>query len=91
MPSPRFSPKVAKLLSLQFRLIPVLMLGALAFVLYHTRANRSAETGGIDPINTFITWFALIVVFGALIAIQLIFGKQMASEAKGERRGVKSW
>jgi len=91
VPSPRFSPKVAKLLALQFRVIPVLMLGVLAFLLYHTRANESAETGGIDPINTFITWFAFIVVFGALIAIQLIFGKQMASEAKGERRGVKSW
>ena len=91
MPSPRFSPKIAKLLALQFRVLPLVLLGVLAFLLYHTRPNDSADTGGIDPINTFITWFALIVVFGALIAIQLIFGKQMASEAKGERRGVKSW
>jgi hypothetical protein len=34
---------------------------------------------------------AFIVVGGALIAIHLIFGRQMASEAKGERRGVRSW
>ncbi len=91
MPSPRLSPKIARLLALQMRLIPLLLLGALAFVLYHTRPNQSAETGGIDPINTFITWMAFIVVFGALIAIHLIFGRQLSSEAKGERRGVKSW
>ena len=91
MPSPRLSPKIARLLTLQLRLIPLALLAALAFLLYHTRPNQMGTTGGLDPINTFITWMAFIVVFGALIAIHLIFGKQMASEAKGERRGVKSW
>ena len=91
MPSPRLSPKVAKLLALQFRAIPLLLLVLLAFLLWHTRPNHMGDVGGIDPINTFITWMAFIVVFGALIAIQLIFGKQLASEARGERRGVKSW
>ncbi len=91
MPSPRLSPKIAKLLAIQMRLIPLGLLALLAFVLYNTRPNDSADVGGLDPINTFITWFAFIVVFGALIAIHLIFGKQLSSEAKGERRGVQSW
>ena len=91
MPSPRFSPKIAKLLSLQFRLTPLLLLGVVGFLFYHTRPNRMGEMGGIDLINTFITWMAFVVVVGALIAIHLIFGKQMSSEARGERRGVKSW
>ena len=91
MPSPRLSPKIARLLSLQFRVIPLVLLGLLAYLLYQTRPNYMGTAGGIDPINTFLTWFAFIVVFAALIAIQLIFGRQMSSEAKGERRGVNSW
>ena len=91
MPSPRLSPKVARLLAIQMRLIPLAILAVLAFLLYHTRPNYMGTTGGIDPINTFITWMAFIVVFGAVIAIHLIFGRQLAGEGKGERRGVKSW
>ncbi len=91
MPSPRLSPNIARLLAVLMRLVPLGLLGALAFVLYHTRPNDSADVGGIDPINTFITWFAFIVVFAALIAIHLIFGRQLSSEARGERRGVNSW
>ena len=91
MPSPRLSPKIAKLLAIQMRIIPLGILAALAFLLYHTRPNAMGTTGGLDPINTFITWMAFIVVFGAIIAIHLIFGRQLSSEAKGERRGVKSW
>ena len=91
MPSPRLSPKFAKLLTLQFLVTCLAMLGALAFLLYHTRPNHMGTTGGIDPINTFITWMAFIVVFGALIAIQLIFARQTRSESLGERRGVESW
>ena len=91
MPSPRLSPKIAKLLAIQMRLVPLGLLAVLAFVLYNTRPNRMGTDGGLDPVNTFITWFAFIVVFGALIAIHLIFGRQLSSEAKGERRGVKSW
>ncbi len=91
MPSPRLSPKFARLLALQFRTTPILLIALLAFLLYETRPNHMGSTGGIDPVNTFLTWFAFIVVFGALIAIQLIFGKQMSSESRGERRGVKSW
>jgi hypothetical protein len=91
VPSPRLSPKIAKLLSLQMRLIPLALLALLGFLLYQTRPNQVGSTGGIDPINTFITWMAFIVVIGALIAIHLIFGRQLSSEAKGERRGVKSW
>ena len=91
MPSPRLSPKIAKILALQMRLIPLAILAVVAFLIYHTRPNAMGTTGGIDPINTFITWMAFIVVGGALIAIHLIFGRQMASEAKGERRGVRSW
>lgn len=91
MPSPRLSPKIARLLSLQFLATPLVLLLVLAFLLYHTRPNHVGTTGGIDPINTFITWFAFVVVFAALIAIQLIFARQLRSEAKGERRGVESW
>jgi TRAP-type C4-dicarboxylate transport system permease small subunit len=91
VPSPRLSPKIAKLLTAQLLLTCLAMLGALAFLLYHTRPNQMGTTGGIDPINTFVTWMAFVVVFGALIAIQLIFARQTRSEANGERRGVKSW
>jgi hypothetical protein len=91
VPSPRLSPKIAKLLAVQMRLIPLAILAVLAFLLYHTRPNAMGTTGGIDPINTFITWMALVVVFGAIIALHLIFGRQLSGEAKGERRGVKSW
>ena len=91
MPSPRLAPKYAKLLTLQFlgtSLVLVLLLG---FLLYQTRPNHMGTTGGLDPINTFITWMAFVVVIAVLIAIQLIFARQMRSEANGERRGVKSW
>ena len=91
MPSPRLSPKIARILALQLRLIPLALVGVLAFLIWHTRPNQMGSTGGIDPINTFITWMAFIVVIGALIAIHLIFGRQMGSEARGERRGVRSW
>lgn len=91
MPSPRLSPKFAKLLTLQLLGTVVVLLGVLAFLIYHTRPNYMGTTGGIDLINTFITWMAFIAVFGALIAIHLIFARQMRSEANGERRGVKSW
>ena len=91
MPSPRLSPKVAKLLTLQFLGTALVLLGLLAFLLYHTRPNHVGTTGGLDPVNTFVTWMAFIVVIAALIAIQLIFARQSRSEANGERRGVKSW
>ena len=91
MPSPRLSPKFAKLLTLQFLGTALVLLGVLAFLLYHTRPNHVGTTGGLDPVNTFITWMAFIVVIAALIAIQLIFARQSRSEANGERRGVKSW
>ena len=91
MPSPRLAPKFAKLLTLQFLATCLVLLGVLAFLLYRTRPNHMGTTGGLDPINTFITWMAFIVVIGVLIAIQLIFARQMRSEANGERRGVKSW
>lgn len=91
MPSPRLSPKIARLLALQFTTAPIVLLLVLGFLLYNTRPNRVGTTGGIDPINTTIAWIAFIVVIGALISVQLIFARQMWGEAKGVRRGVKSW
>lgn len=91
MPSARLSPKFARLLGLQTLMTPVLLLAVLAFLLYNTRPNHMGTTGGIDAINVTITWIAFIVVLGAISAINLIFSRQLRGEAKGERRGVKSW
>lgn len=92
MPSPRLSPKIARLFALQTAGTPVLLFLLWAACLYFTRPNFSTEsTGGIDVINTAITWTAFTVVFAALGAINVIFSRQLFGESKGVRRGVKSW
>ena len=71
--------------------IAAAIVGLFFFLLYHTRANRSTEIGGIDPINTTIVWIAFAAICGALIFIHLLFARQLLSESKGVQRGVESW
>ena len=91
MPSPRLSPGVARLLGLQMVAVPILLVLAWAFVIFHTRPNHMGTTGGLDPITAFIVWTATTVIFGFLIAIHLIFARQLFGESKGVRRGIASW
>lgn len=91
MPSPRLSPGVARLLGLQMIVVPVALVVAWAFVIWQTQPNRMGTTGGIDPITSFIVWTAATVIFGLLIALHLIFAKQLFGESKGVRRGIESW
>jgi hypothetical protein len=91
MPSPRLSPKVARLLGLQLFAVVVALLAVLAFVLWNTRPNRAMANGGIDTIHVAITWIAFAAIFGALIYIHVNFARQLLGEARGERRGVETW
>ena len=92
MPSPRLSPKIARLFALQTAGTPLLLGLLWAICLWFTRPNFSTEsTGGIDLINTAITWTAFTVVFAALAAINLLFSRQLFGESKGDRRGVETW
>ncbi|MDF1504186.1 hypothetical protein [Roseisolibacter sp. H3M3-2] len=91
MPSPRLSPKIAGLLALQMMVVILGIVAVLAFVLYNTRPNHPGMTGGIDTINTTITWIAFIGVCTALGYIHFNFSRQLRSESRGERRGVESW
>ncbi|MBV9879449.1 MAG: hypothetical protein JO180_03090 [Gemmatirosa sp.] len=92
MPSPRLSPKTARLMGLQMLATVGALVLVWAFVLYFTRPNHPLQTtGGIDTINVTITWIAFTVIFGALGAIHIIFARQLFSEAKGVRRDTRSW
>ena len=91
MPSPRLSPGVARLLGLQMVVVPIALVIAWAFVIWQTQPNRMGTTGGLDPITAFIVWTAATVIFGFLIAIHLIFARQLFGESKGVRRGIASW
>jgi hypothetical protein len=94
MPSPRLSPKVARLLAMQmFGTVAVLLL-ILAFVYWNTRPNGPAAggyVGGIDATHVTITWIAFAAVLGALIYIHVNFARQLLGESKGARRGVETW
>lgn len=92
MPSPRLSPKFARLLGLQMVGTVLVLAAVYAFVLWNTRPNHPLRTtGGIDPINVTITWIAFFGVLFALAMIHVIFARQLFSEARGTRRGVASW
>jgi ABC-type Fe3+-siderophore transport system permease subunit len=91
MPSPRLTPKVARLLGLQMFAVVAALLAVLAFVLFNTRPNRPGTTGGIDPINVTITWIAFAFIVGALIYIHVNFARQLLGESRGARRGVETW
>lgn len=92
MPSPRLSPKTARLFGAQMFLVIGVLVLLWAFVLYNTRPNHPLETsGGIDATNVTITWIAFTVIFFALGAIHFIFGRQLLGESKGVRRGIESW
>jgi hypothetical protein len=93
MPSPRLSPKVARLLAMQMFAVVVALLAVLAFVLWNTRPNGPAPgyTGGIDAIHVAITWMAFVAILGALIYIHVNFARQLLGESKGVRRGVETW
>ena len=91
MPSPRLSPGVARFLGLQMVVVPIALVLAWAFVIWQTQPNRMGTTGGLDLITAFIVWTAATVIFGFLIAIHLIFARQLFGESKGVRRGIASW
>lgn len=91
MPSPRLSPKMARLLALQLLLVPLALLAVYAFVLWNIRPNGPGETGGIDTIHAVITGIAFTGIFVALGYIHVNFARQLLSESKGTRRGVQSW
>ena len=92
MPSPRLSPKFARIMALQMVGTVVVLVLVLAFVLYNTRPNHPvATTGGIDGINTTITWIAFAGILFALAMVHVIFARQLFSEARGVRRGIASW
>lgn len=91
MPSPRLSPGVARILGFQMVLVPLALVAAWAFTIWQTWPNRMGSDGGIDLITAFIVWTAATVIFGFLIAIHLIFAKQLFGESKGTRRGIESW
>ena len=92
MPSPRLPSKVARLLGTQMVVVIAVLVALWAFLLWGTRPNHPVKTtGGIDATNVTITWIAFTVVILALALIHLIFARQLFSEAKGVRRGVKSW
>jgi UDP-N-acetylmuramyl pentapeptide phosphotransferase/UDP-N-acetylglucosamine-1-phosphate transferase len=91
MPSPRLNPKIARLLGLQMFVVILGLVALVAFVFYNTRPNSPGETGGIDAINTTITWIAFIGVGTALAYIHFNFARQLRAEAKGDRKGVKTW
>jgi hypothetical protein len=92
MPSPRLPSKVARLLGTQMVVVIAVLVALWAFLLWGTQPNHPVRTtGGIDATNVTITWIAFTVVILALALIHLIFARQLFSEAKGVRRGVKSW
>jgi hypothetical protein len=91
MPSPRLPSGVARILGLMMTAVPLALLAAWALVIWQTRPNRMGSEGGIDLITAFVVWMAATVIFGFLIAIHLIFAKQLFGESKGTRRGIESW
>ena len=92
MPSPRLSPKFARMFALQMVATVVVLVAVLLFVVWNTRPNHPlATTGGIDPTNTTITWIAFTGILFAHAMIHVIFARQLFSEARGTRRGIASW
>jgi len=94
MPSPRLTPKVARLLAMQMFGVVLALLAVLAFVLWNTRPNGPAASGyvgGIDATHVTITWIAFAAILGALIYIHVNFARQLLSESRGDRRGVETW
>ena len=91
MPSPRLPSKFARLLGTQMLGTIALLVLLWAVVLYFTRPNHPGMQGGIDVVNVTITWIAFTMIFLALALIHLIFARQLFGEAKGVRRGIRSW
>ena len=91
MPSPRLPSKLARLLGGQMLVVVAGLAVVWAVVLYFTRPNAPPSTGGIDAVNVTITWIAVTVILLALALIHIIFARQLFGEAKGVRRGIKSW
>ena len=94
MPSPRLSPKVARLLAMQMFGVVIALIAVLAFVIWNTKPNgpaASGYTGGIDSIHVTITWIAFVGVLGALMYIHFNFARQLLGESRGERRGDETW
>jgi len=92
MPSPRLPSKVARLLGTQMVITIAVLVVLWAFLIWGTRPNHPpADTGGIFGAHVIITWVAFTVVILALALIHSIFARQLFSEAKGVRRGIKSW
>jgi hypothetical protein len=88
MPSPRLSPSIARLAGLGAFAVAGAILLALALAIFGTRANQPGQTGGIDDVNTMITWIAFTVIALALIAVHVVMARQLLAESRGERRGV---
>ena len=88
MPSPRLSPSIARLAGLGAFGVAAAILALLAFALWGSRPNVPGETGGIDAINTTITWIAFTTIALALILVHVVFARQLLAEARGVRRGI---
>jgi len=93
MPSPRLTPKVARLLAMQMFGVVLALLALLAFLLWNTRPNGAppGSTGGIDVTHVTITWMAFVAILGAIIYIHVNFARQLLGESRGDRRGVETW
>lgn len=88
MPSPRLSPPIARLAGLGAFGVAGGLLALLAVGLWGTRPNHPGTTGGIDPINTTITWVAFTVIALALALVHVVLARQLLAEARGVRRGI---
>jgi hypothetical protein len=60
--------------------------GIAALYLLFVYATRPAISSGLDPTLRFLCWFTVAGVLLALLAVHVVFGRQLMALARGEAR-----
>jgi hypothetical protein len=77
------SQSTLKLLSLVAMAAVAPLLGIYVILMIAATPNA---TGGMEPIVATNSYFAFTCIFGAMIVVAINFSRQLAAEAKGEKR-----
>ena len=77
------SPKILRLLSLVFLAAVLPLLGLFAVLV---KASMPNADGGMEPTVAMICYVAFAALIGAMVIVAINFSRQLAREARGERR-----
>ena len=76
------TPKTNRLLSLLAAASVIPLIALYGLLMYVSTPTRD---GGMEPTMTTVSYFALTIIFGAMIVVLLNFSRQLSREAKGQR------